>query len=63
MDGRRRVRWPVLDDGMWTVRVVHLQFPMKLLMVIKVESSLQCLKLSTKITVSSLKNDHDDSYM
>ena len=28
MDGRRRVRWPVVDDGMWIVRVVHLQFPM-----------------------------------
>ena len=28
MDGRRQVGWPVVDDGMRTVRSVHSQFPM-----------------------------------
>ena len=28
MDGRQRLRSPVVDDGMWTVRGVHSQFPM-----------------------------------
>ena len=28
IDGGWQVRWPVVDDGMWTVRGVHSQFPM-----------------------------------
>ena len=30
IDGGWQVRWPVMDDGMWTVRGVHSQSPMTL---------------------------------